>query len=82
MATRLVSRGGSIWLASKNTFYNLSCAEVIAKRLSVFSATPIYEVCYNAHVCETYKEGTAKYKLVDAFIQGDAKDQTTVSSRR
>jgi hypothetical protein len=72
MTARLISRGGSVWLASKDTFLNLSCAAVIAKRLSVFSGTPLYEVCYSDHVCETYKEGTAKYKLVDKFIEGKA----------
>lgn len=72
MAARLISRGSSVWLATKHTFYNLSCASAITKQLTVFSGTPSYEVCYGSHFSETYKEGTTKYKLVDKFITGKA----------
>ncbi|MBB19628.1 MAG: hypothetical protein CMP20_09235 [Rickettsiales bacterium] len=71
MATRLVSRGGAVWLATKDTFYNLSCAVSITKQLTLFRGTPSYEVFYGHHDYKTYMKGTAEYKLVDTFIQGN-----------
>lgn len=70
MASRLISRGGSVWLESGRRLWNLSCAFHILKRETAWSGTPAYEVFYGRHVSDTYKQGSTEYELVDGFLKG------------